>query len=170
MKRSLFVIGLLGLLICSYNSASAKDLRIGVVNMQRAVSETNEGKSEEAKLIKLKKKLEAELNRKLKEFYEKEGKLRKAWSILKDDEKRKRADSSRKEFEALQKRYMEAERSLMAKKTRVMMDLTKKITKVIARIAKKEKFDYIFTNAAVLWAPSHVDITNSVIRQFNNKK
>ena len=143
---------------------------IGVVNMQRAVGETNEGKKAEKELLKIKTKLENELNRKLKEFYAEEEKLRKAWSILKDPEKRKRADSSRQKFEKLQKRYMEAERELMKRKTNVMLTLTKKLTRVIEKIAKRDKYDYVFNNAAVLWAPRHVDVTNEVIRIYNKGK
>lgn len=148
-------------------TAEAQKLRIGVVNMQRAVSETAEGKKAEADLKKLKKKLEDELNRKLKEFYQEQAKLQKAMSILKDDEKRKRMAESQKKYQDLQKRYMQAERELMASKAKVMRRISVKLGKVIERIAKKEKYDYIFANAAVLWAPSHVDLTNEVIRRYN---
>ena len=157
-----------GVLLLTSGVALAK-LRIGVVNMQRAVRETKEGKAAEAKLRGIKKKLENELNRKLKEFYKREGELRKTWSVLKDTEKRRRAADSQKRFRALQKRYLQAERKLMARKTREMLKITKKLTKIIERIAKRDKYDYIFSNAAVLWAPRHVDLTNEVIRQFDGK-
>jgi outer membrane protein len=169
MKKLPSIAGIvMGLLLSG--SATAKDLRIGVVDMQRAVSETDEGKAAEQQLMTVKKKLEDELNRKLKEFYEEDEKLRKSWSVLKDGEKQKRAEDSRKKFEGLQKRYMDAERELMAKKTDVMMKITKKLNKVIEDIAQRDKFDYIFANAAVLWAPRHVDITNEVIRLYNKGK
>ncbi len=148
-------------------SAIAKGLKIGVVDMQRAVSETKEGKKAEKQLMGMKKKLESELNRKLKGFYAEEEKLRKAWSVLKESEKQKRAQASRKKFEALQKRYLDAERELMAKKTKIMMKITKRLNTVIMKIAKKEKYDYIFNNAGVLWAPRHVDLTNAVIRHYD---
>ena len=151
-------------------SASAKDLRIGVVNMQRAVSETREGKAAESKLLRMKKKLEAELNRKLKEFQKKEEAGRKAWQILKDAEKRKRLQELQGRYQALQKRYVEAERDLMKRKTQAMLAITRKLNKVIATIAKRRKMDYIFANAAVLWAPKHVDLTNEVIREYNDSK
>jgi outer membrane protein len=150
-------------------TASAQKLRIGVVNMERAVRETNEGKRAEATLMKKKKRLEAELNRKMKEFTAEEDKLRKAWSILKEGEKQKRAAASKKKFEALQKRYLEAERELMQEKTRAMMKISNKINKVIQRLAKRRKYDYIFNNAAVMWAPRHTDMTNEVIRELNGK-
>lgn len=166
MFRMMLTGAIVGGLLFS-NVANAKELSIGVVNMQRAVSETKDGKAAETKLKGLKKKLEDELNRKLKEFYAEEEKLRKAWSILKDEEKRKRAQESRAKFEGLQKRYVEAERELMKKKTKAMMDITRKLTGVIQKVAKRDKYDYIFANAAVLWAPQHVDVTNEVIRQYN---
>ncbi len=166
MKRTAFLSVVVSGLLCA-GSVSARDLRIGVVDMQRAVSETEEGRNAEAQLMGVKKKLEAELNRKLKEFYDEEEKVRKAWSILKEDEKRKRAGDSRKKFEGLQKRYLDAERELMEKKTKVMMKITQRLNTVIQKIAQQSKYDYIFANAAVLWAPRHVDLTNEVIRQYN---
>jgi outer membrane protein len=170
MRRMLLAGSIAALAMLVSGTVAAKDLKIGVVDMQRAVGETKEGRKAETRLKKIKDKLEAELNRKLKEFYDKEAELRKAWSILKDSEKRKRASESRAQFEALQKRYLQAERELMRKKTKVMVKITKKLSKVIERIAKKDNYDYVFNNAAVLWAPRHVDVTNEVIRKFDAQK
>ena len=168
--RKLVQIGVVVSAVLLAGVAEAKGLKIGVVNMQRAVSETKQGRAAEKRLAGQKKKLESELNRKLKEFYAKETELRKAWNILKDKEKRKRAGESRQQFEALQKRYLQAERHLMKLKTQAMLKITKKLSKVIERLAKRDKYDYIFSNAAVLWAPRHVDLTNEVIRQFDRGK
>jgi Skp family chaperone for outer membrane proteins len=168
MNRSLIVLGLvLGMLFPAVSEAKVK---IGVVNLQRAVGETAEGKKAEQDLTRLKKKLEAELNRKLKEFYAKEKKLQEASSILKDSERRKRLESSRKEMEQLQKDYVGAERQLMERKTKAMMKITRKLNGIIEKIAKRDRYDYVFANAAVLWAPRHVDITNEVIRLYNAAK
>jgi outer membrane protein len=169
MRRRLIYVLVTGMSILSLsNLAQARDLKIGVVNMQRAVSESKEGKAAEERLLDEKKKKEAELNRKLKEFYAKEAELRKSWTILKEADRQKKAEQSQQELQNLQKLYLEAERELMAKKTKVMMQITDKLSKVIQQIAKKESFDYIFANAAVLWAPLHVDLTNEVIRRYNN--
>jgi outer membrane protein len=166
MSRSFFFC-VLGSALLIPQASFAKDLRIGVVNLERAVRETEEGKKAENDLKKYKDKVEASLNRQLKELYEKEDELRKAWSILKEDERRRRAEDSRKKQEDLQKQYLQAERDLMSKKTNVMMKITNKVNKIIQKIAERDKFDYIFSNAAVLWAPRHVDLTNEVIRLFN---
>ena len=78
--------------------AQARDLKIGVVNMQRAVSETKEGQAAEKRLGKMKDQLQAELDRKMKELSAKQAELAKAWKILKDKERSKRqADFRRHE-------------------------------------------------------------------------
>ena len=164
MKQSLILLSI-ACCICVASVAEAK-IKIGVVNLQRAVSETKEGKAAESKLRSFKKKKEAELNRKLKQFYKKEQELRKAWSVLKEADRRKRAMDSRKKFQALQKEYVTAERNLLKLKAKMMMKIQKKLNVVIQRIAKREKYDYIFNNAALLWAPRHTDLTNQVIREF----
>ena len=167
MKRLLVTsIALIGL--ASSTTASAK-LKIGVVNLQRAVSETNEGKREERRLNAEKKRLERQLNSKLKKFYKEEKELRKAWSILKDSEKKKRATAAQKRMESLKQDYVKAERSLAKKQSDAMMKITRKINGIIKSLAKRGGYDYIFANAAVLWAPNHVDVTNEVIRLYNGK-
>ena len=167
MKKTLILCSI-ACCICVAGVADAK-IKIGVVNLQRAVSETKEGKSAEAKLRAYKKRKEVELNRKLKQFYKKEQELRKAWSVLKEADRRKKAMESRKKFQALQKEYVTAERHLLKLKAKEMMRIQKKLNVVIQRIAKKDGYDYIFNNAALLWAPRHVDLTNQVIRIFNAK-
>lgn len=168
--RVLTLVSVLAGLMLIGQTAQAKDLRIGVVDLQRAVNETDEGKKEEANLKSRKDKLEGELNRKLKEFYDEEEKLRKSWSILKEADRQKKAQESRQKFEGLQKRYLEAERELMEAKTKAMMKITEKLNKIIKTIAEKDKYDYIFNNAAVLWAPRPTDMTNEVIRLYNSAK
>ncbi|MBW2732157.1 MAG: OmpH family outer membrane protein [Deltaproteobacteria bacterium] len=166
MTRIVTCVAVVGSLLLTA-PVSAKTLKIGVVQMQRAIAETNDGKKAEARLTKLKKKLETDLNKKMKSFYQQEQQLRKQWSILKDSEKRKRAQASAKKMEDLRKEYLQAERSLMGRKTKAMMKISRKLNKIIQKIAKREGYDYIFNNAAVLWAPRHVDLTNSVIRLYN---
>jgi Skp family chaperone for outer membrane proteins len=55
----------------------------------------------------------------------------------------------------------------MSKKTKMMLRITKKLGRIIKKIAAKDRYDYIFNNAALLHAPRHVDLTNEVIRRYN---
>ncbi len=162
MMVSALVLGLL-----APAAAEAKKLKIGVVNMQRAVSQTSDGKRAEKRLMRMKKKLEGQLNSKMKKFYAEEKALRKSWAILKDSEKRKRAEASQKRFQSLRKEYLLAERRLMKQKAKALQTISRKLSQIIQRIAKRDRYDYIFNNVAVLWAPQHVDLTNEVIRLYN---
>lgn len=167
MMRALSSTVLAVSLLIASGAAEARGLKIGVVNMQRAIAESDDGKRAQKELAKLKKGYEQQLNRKLKEFYAREQKLRKKWAILKDAERRKRAAASQKRFQQVRKEYLLAERRLMKRKTKVMLRISKKINRIIEKIARHNNYDYIFTNAAVLFAPRHVDVTNEVIRRYN---
>lgn len=168
MLRKLSLLSL-GVFLFLSTSAIAK-LKIGVVNMQRAVASTNDGKKAEARLNRMKKKLETDLNSKMQKFQNEEKELRKSWAILKDGDKRKRAQASAQKFQQLRQEYLQAERRLLKKKTQELAKISKKLNRVIQKVAKKGKYDYIFANAAVLWAPQHVDLTNEIIRIYNNGK
>lgn len=165
----LLSISVLVLGLCSSSFVYARGLRIGVVNMQRAVGETADGKRAEARLKRMKKQLEGSLSKKMADFYAEEKQLRKSWSILKDAEKRKRAQASAKKFEGLRKEYMMAERKLLRQKTVELQKISVKLNRIILKLAKRDKYDYIFSNAAVLYAPRHTDMTNEVIRLYNGK-
>lgn len=165
----LLSISVLVLGLCSSSFAYARGLRIGVVNMQRAVGETADGKRAEARLKRMKKQLEGSLSKKMADFYAEEKQLRKSWSILQDAEKRKRAQASAKKFEGLRKEYMMAERKLLRQKTVELQKISVKLNRIILKLAKRDKYDYIFSNAAVLYAPRHTDMTNEVIRLYNGK-
>lgn len=151
-------------------AAPAWALKIGVVNMQRAVSETKEGKSAEKKLKASKDKAEKGLNAKIQKALKDEKKLSESWKVLKEADRKKKAEAAQKRIQALQQEYVAAERKLMEEKTKIMLKISKKLNTVIQQIAKRDGYDYIMTNAAVLWAPKSSDVTDAVIAQYNKTK
>jgi outer membrane protein len=167
MARVLSLSALLIFLAIPHLALAKGGPKIGVVNMQRAVGETKDGKRAEKRLRGLKKNLEVTLNKKMKAFMAQEAQLRKQWAILKDSERRKRAQENARKMQELRKEYITAERKLMKRKAREMMKISRKLNAIIQKIARRDRYDYIFANAAVLWAPRHVDLTNEVIRLYN---
>gem|GEM_PF-2741988 len=142
-------------------------LKIGVVNMQRAVSETTDGKSAEQHLKASKTTAEKDLNGKIQTALKDEKKLSKSWKVLKEDDRKKKAAAAQERIQGLQQEYVAAERNLMEEKTRIMLEISKKLNLAIQQVAKRDGYDYIMTNAAVLWAPKSSDVTDAVIAQYN---
>lgn len=167
IQLSLLAVALLG----APKLAQAKpgEVVIGYVNMQRAILEVDEGKrardglraSFEAKKKALTAK-EDEL-KKLKEAIERE-------SVVKNDDstKAKKTEFQTKLVE-LQQVFMKEQKELEEAQAKQISALTEKMRKVIAEIGEAGGYTLILegTEARMLFARPHLDITNEVIRKYN---
>ncbi len=143
-------------------------LKIGYIDMQKAIQETAAGK-------KAKKDLEADYNKKKKEIEKKEADLKKM-----NEDLEKKAMVLSDEVRAKKQQDMQAEmlkyRELVGKSQMDIQkreaDLTKPIVdglrKIMADIAEKENYTMIFERSeqSVLWAKKDIDLTNRIIAEF----
>lgn len=150
--------------------AHAATTNIAVVDMQKAIQATAEGK-------KAKSELEGEFDKKKKELQKRESDLKKMGEDL---EKKKSVLSE----EALGKKQAEFQEEMM--KYRDVMgksqveiqkkerDLTapilEKMRKVIEKVAKEKGFNLVLENSgAILFAEKTNDITDDVVKAFEKK-
>ncbi|MBX2989188.1 MAG: OmpH family outer membrane protein [Bdellovibrionaceae bacterium] len=157
-------------LIFSGAFASA-EVKVGLVDMQKAVQATSAGK-------KAKTELEGDFEKKKKELQKKEADLKKMGEDL---EKKKSVMSE----EALQKKQAEFQEEMMKYRdvvSKSQMDIQKKerdltqpilekMRKVIEKIAKEKGYSMILENSAmVLFSDKGLDITDDVIKAFEKEK
>jgi len=152
-------------------TVAAAEVKIGFVDMQKAIQETKAGK-------KAKKELETEFNKKKKELEKKEADLKKMNEdlekkamVLSDDVRAKK----QKEFQDEMLKYRElVGKSQMGIQTRER-ELTKPIVdglrNIIEDIAKKEGFTVILEKSeqSVMWAQKDIDLTDRVVTAFDKK-
>lgn len=153
------------------STVHAAEMKIGFVDMQKAVQSTDSGK-------KAKKDLEGEFEKKKKELQAKEGDLKKMGEDL---EKKKSVLSE----EALAKKQAEFQEEMMKYREVVgksQMDLQKKerdltqpildkMRRVIEKVAKDKGYNMVLeNNAMVLFASKDNDLTEDVIKAFEKEK
>lgn len=158
-------------LAAALGSVAKADVKIGFVDMQKAVQTTAEGK-------KAKSELEGEFEKKKKELQKREADLKKMGEDL---EKKKSVLSE----EALQKKQGEFQEEMMkyretVNKSQVEIqkkdhDLTQpildKMRKVIETVAKDKGYNMVLENSAmVLYATKDNDLTDDVIKAFEKTK
>lgn len=153
-------------------AAAAESVRIAVVNQQRALASSNEGRAAEKALKSLIQKkrtqlepLEQELKRLQEEFESQKYVLsRSALEERKLDLLKRQRD--------LERSMREAEDDLEIENRRLMQPLVKRIEQALAEIGKEKDFTVILEtkSAAVLYAEESIDITDLVIRKLNKKK
>jgi outer membrane protein len=165
------IVTVAGLLLAG-PAAAAESVRIAVVNQQRALASSNEGRAAEKALKSLMQKkrtelepLEQELKRQQEEFESQKYVLsRSALEERKLDLLKRQRD--------LQRSMREAEDDLEIENRRLMQPLVKRIEQALSELGKEKDFTVILEtkSTAVLYAEESIDITDLVIKKLNKKK
>jgi outer membrane protein len=152
------------------SSALAEEAKLGFVDLQRAVSETEDGRKAKAQLKK-------EFDQKQKELDEQQAEVKSAA----DDFEKKRtllsAEKVREKQEELQTRlakvqqtYMRHQQDLQQKQEQAMTKIMDRMNRILMKIAAAENFTMIFDKSpgGLVWAKPHLDITNELVRRYNS--
>ncbi len=149
--------------------AFAEGPKIGYVDLQRALSETNEGKRAKAKLKKDFDKKQEKLTEKQKQVKKLKESLQSGAAMMTDDAKRKKAIELQKQMADLQQTYMTMQRDLAQKESKATQKIFKKMEKILDKIAKEKGYDLILekSQSSVLYAKKSMDLTDELIKRYN---
>ena len=143
--------------------------KIGVVEFQRLFENSEAGKDIKAEITEKGKKMEAELKEKGAEIEELKKRLeREALVMSKEmrEEKEREFRIKINDIKTLQKRY---ETELQGIQKKLMRDLQSDTLKIIDDIGKTGGYLMIIDKRGVLYSPSTIDITDEVIKRFNQQ-
>jgi outer membrane protein len=152
------------------DKAPSSSIKLGYVDLNRALNEVNEGKAAKAKLEadgKAKKqKLEIMQNdlKKMKDEMDKQ-KL-----ILSADAMREKENQLQQKFMELQKTSMDYEKSFSDMEASYIKPISDKLQKVIQDIGQKEGFSLIMPKEMALYSLPGSDVTDKVITAYNGAK
>lgn len=172
-RRTRVVLGLAGGLfaLCAGGAALAADQKIAIVNFQRAVEESSEGKAAIGQLKGQVERRQKELEAKKEELKKLDEELAKQEAVLKPDALQKKKQELQAKFQQLQEAAMRAQRDLSEQEARITAPIQEKIIRAVAQIAQRDRFTLVLRSETVLWPQqSEMDITNEVIRKTNEMK
>jgi outer membrane protein len=144
-------------------------IKIGYIDLQRAVSESQAGK-------KAKEKFQAEYNRAkadiLKEQQEIErlkGEYDKKGALLKEEDKRNLERELQRRIVGLERNRRDAQESLRVTDNELTSQIVKDLEKVVAEVGKNEKFTLILERSQLLYSDQGIDLTPKVVDIYNNR-
>ena len=156
--------------LCTAVPAIGADVaKIGVVEFQRLFENSDAGKEIKAEITEKGKQMEAELQEKGAEIEELKKRLeREALVMSKEmrEEKEREFRIKVNDIKTLQKRY---EAELQGIQKRLMQELQAETLKIITEIGKSGGYLMIMDKRGVLYSPSTVDITDEVVKKFNQQ-
>jgi len=145
--------------------------KIGVVDMQRALTETKDGKAALTQLAALQEKKQKELEAKRDELTKADADLAKQASVLKPAElERKRKELATK-LNALQDQMSKATSELREEEARLTKPIARKLDAALAQIAQRDQYTLILRTEAVAYPKSMGarDVTSQVIAEADKQ-
>jgi outer membrane protein len=159
------------LLISLVSLTALADVKLGYVDLQRALAEVGEGQQAKAKL-------KAEVDKKKYEFEQEQRKLKED-SMLLDRQSSAMSEEVRVEkMKELQQRLMQnAEKGqrlqveLVEKERIELKKIFDKMDPIVAAIAERDGLAMVFekTDSGLVYAPKQSDLTNELVRTYNEK-
>ncbi len=171
-RTPLLLALILGLFTSAVAFAQKKDeVVIGYVNLQRAILEVEEGKRAKAQLKVTFEKKQAELQKREAELMKLKEALEREASAASDAANRQKVIEFQNKMMELQKVFMEEQKGLAELEQGALSGITTKMRGVIDEIGKAGGYTLILEvqDSRLLYAKTHLDLTNEVIRKYNQK-
>lgn len=170
MKKLVFVFVLVFLLAGS--AARAENVKIGFVDLVKALNECDTGKKAKADLEFLIKSKQGSLDEKGKAIEKLKGDLEKQASVLSADAKRSKEDELERLIRDYQRMVSDSQNELRKKEGDITGEIIKEIRELVEKTGKEEGYTMIFENAEgmILYSQKELDLTDTVIKKYNELK
>ena len=173
MHRSSRVLASASLLTASLlGGASAHaepPLKIAVVDMQRALHETEDGRKAKSTLKKLFEDRQKTLDKQQNDLKALKESLDKQHDVLTPAVLGKKQEELQKAFSELQTTYMEFQRELASKEGELTKDIIERMQRIMRRVGQTEGYSLVLerNESGVVFVPSNYDLTDLLIQRYN---
>ncbi|HYS10625.1 MAG TPA: OmpH family outer membrane protein [Myxococcales bacterium] len=150
-------------------TASAQNMKIGYVDVQRAVQEVEEGKAARSRLQAELAQKRTDLDKKRADLEKMKADYDKQAPVLSEDAKRQKQEQLQKAFVDAQTAAGQMQEELSGKEQEAMQSISKRLLQVVAEVSDKENFTFVLDKSALLYAPAASDLTNEVVRRYNER-
>ena len=155
--------------VCVNRGIARADIKIGYVDLQKALNDTDDGKRAKASLKRDFDKRQKELDAKQNELKKMKEDLDKQRTILDAKAIAVKERDLQEKFVALQQIYLKHQKDLSEEEGKLTRNIFKRMQVIIAAIATQEGLSFVFekSESSLLWAKPEFDLTSQVVRRYN---
>ncbi|MGO8970454.1 MAG: OmpH family outer membrane protein [Myxococcaceae bacterium] len=170
-SRQLLVPLLAGLSLLAPRVARAAELKIAYVDLQRAFAEVDEGKAAKARLEQMRDAKQKEIDKEQEVLKKEKETFEKQMATMTDAARTQKGSELQKKLYDLQQRFEKGRAELAQTERETLSGILGKMQPIIQSIAQRDGFTMVFekTDSGLLYAPASLDLTNELIRLFNEK-
>jgi outer membrane protein len=172
MKRGVLVIiaAVCGLMLAS--GPARGEMKIAVVDLQKALEMSSEGKKAKAVFSKKVEKVQAELKAKQEELDTSKGELERQGSLLSEEARAEKERNYQYKLRDFQRLYKDSQEELQREDAELSERILKGLQSVIEKIGKQGDYGLILekSHGAVLFSSITNDITEQVIKMYDESQ
>ena len=143
-------------------------VKIGFVDLDRALNESKAGRSALEKLQAKVKETKTSLLNEKQDLERLRSDIDKKGLLLKEGERRNLEKEFQRRVRNYQREMRDSQEELNQRKNELMADILKGLEKIVKEIGKKDKFTLILERGQVLYTDQGVDITDTVIKHYDS--
>jgi len=167
-----YALPLVAALVCSAvmpEGVHAQAAKIAVVDLQRAINETEDGRKSKDKLKKLFESRQQGLDKKQQDLKKLKDELDTQKNVLSRDALETKVESYQKQLVDLQQIYTEYQRELAEKEGELTKLIVERMERILRRIGQTDGYSMIVERgeAGVIYVPTNLDLTDVVIQRYN---
>lgn len=172
MKKTLTIMPLVLLIIFVMPSylVAAESVNIGVIDLQKVVDESEAGKKATEDLNTLAKSKRSLIDEKGKAIEKLKSELEKQLSVLSDETKKIKNEELEKLFREYQRILQDSDAELRKKDAELKKMILKEIFEIAEKVGVEEGYNLIIDKGFILYSNKDVDITDKVIKKYNESK
>jgi outer membrane protein len=157
------------ILLFSASAWAQEKIKMGYIDIQRAIVESQSGKKAKENFQAQVKKAEGELLKEKQELERLKSDLDKKSPLLKEEERRSLEKELDRRYLGYQRTMRDSQEELRQRENEMTGVILKELEKIVAEIGKNEKFTLILERSQVLYIDQGIDITNKVIEVYNSR-
>lgn len=159
-------------LLCTLATGARAEMKIGYVDLQRALNESEAGKAAKERFKVQVDRLQVDLKKKKDALDSMKEQLDKKASVMKPDEARSMESDYQKKLRDFERAYKDSQGELQQKDNELTVDLLKELQVVIEEFGKEQGYSIILeqSSSSVLYGAPDLDLTEQVIARYNARK
>lgn len=176
MRNGLLALCVVSVLALAYGSPGwGKDLTIGVVEPQKVLDGTKEGKKIKEALEEYVKARQRMIEQEEDDLKQKQEEMAKQDAVLSPQAKQEKEEAFRQRVATYQSHLQQLEGEVQSKRKELLGGFTERIEQVVREIAEKDKIDLVLekgdsgVGTLILFSQSAINLTDRVIQVLDGK-
>jgi outer membrane protein len=154
--------------LLAFATPALADAKVGYVDLQRALNEVEEGAKAKAALKKEFDEKQKQLDSKQNELKGLKDEIDQRGTMMKAEVKQEKLNELQKRLMETQQLYVQLQQDLSKREQEATADIFKKMGVIMQTMGQEQGFSMIVEKSAVIYAQPALDVTNELIRRYND--